>query len=47
VVEGSPFAISSTSVRRRVAAGLPVRHLVSPAVEAYITEKELYRKPDA
>jgi nicotinate-nucleotide adenylyltransferase len=35
--------ISSTSVRRRVAAGLPVRYLVPEAVAAYIDREGLYR----
>lgn len=42
LVEGNPFAISATGVRRRVAAGLPLRHLVPRAVEDYIREHGLY-----
>ncbi|MDO5623201.1 MAG: nicotinate (nicotinamide) nucleotide adenylyltransferase [Pseudomonadota bacterium] len=36
---------SATEVRRRVAEGLPVNHLVSPAVAGYIEEHHLYRAP--
>lgn len=42
-VTGNPFAISSTGVRKRVAAGKSIRHLVSREVEAYILERGLYR----
>ncbi len=35
--------VSSTQIRRRLAAGLPVDELVPPAVAAYIRERELYR----
>ena len=35
--------ISSTDIRARVAAGLPIAHLVSPAVASYIDQQALYR----
>lgn len=35
--------VSSSDVRRRVAAGRPIRHLVPDAVVALITERSLYR----
>jgi nicotinate-nucleotide adenylyltransferase len=34
--------ISATSIRRRVADGLPIRYLVPPAVEDFIFEQGLY-----
>jgi nicotinic acid mononucleotide adenylyltransferase len=37
--------ISSTRVRRRLSAGLPVRQLVPVAVEHYIREHNLYTNP--
>ncbi|HOB65864.1 nicotinate-nucleotide adenylyltransferase [Ottowia sp.] len=38
-------AHSATEVRRRVAAGLPIDHLVPPAVAGYIAEHHLYQEP--
>ena len=37
-----PLPHSATEVRRRVAAGLPIDHLVAPAVAGYIAEHHLY-----
>ena len=37
------FDISSTEVRQRVAQGLPISHLVSPAVAQLISERDYYR----
>jgi nicotinate-nucleotide adenylyltransferase len=39
--------ISSTDIRRRVACGEPVDHLVTPAVARYIARHHLYRKDAA
>jgi nicotinate-nucleotide adenylyltransferase len=36
--------VSSTAIRARVAAGLPIRYLVPPAVEAFIHEQRLYAR---
>jgi nicotinate-nucleotide adenylyltransferase len=41
-LKGRPLDISSTGVRRLVAAGSPVSDLVPPAVEAYIKEQRIY-----
>ncbi len=38
---------SATEVRRRVAAGLPIGHLVPAAVAGYIAEHHLYQNPAA
>ncbi len=38
--------ISSTRIRRLIAAGRPVRHLVPAAVEDYIANHGLYRGPE-
>lgn len=43
LVEGNPFAISSSAIRARVAKGLAIRHLVPALVEATIVERGLYR----
>ena len=37
------FGHSSTEIRERVRAGLSVRYLLPPAVEAYILKEKLYR----
>ena len=42
-IETVPIANSSSDVRARVAAGLSIRYLVPPAVEAYIRDHRLYR----
>jgi nicotinate-nucleotide adenylyltransferase len=34
--------LSSTDLRRRVGAGLPIRYLVPPAVDQYIRDRSLY-----
>ena len=39
-----PINYSATDLRRRARAGLPLRYLVPPAVEAYIRERNLYRR---
>ncbi|MDQ5833377.1 MAG: nicotinate-nucleotide adenylyltransferase [Actinomycetota bacterium] len=39
--------VSSTSVRRRVAAGLPIRYLVPDRVANHIGVNDLYREPAA
>lgn len=43
VIEIPALAISSTDIRRRVRAGQPIRYLVPPEVDAYITRRGLYR----
>lgn len=45
VVPLAMLDISSTEVRRRVAAGLDIAALVPPAVARYIAEHSLYRSP--
>ena len=40
-----PLAMSATDVRRRVAAGLRIDHLVAPAVAGYIADHHLYQTP--
>ena len=37
--------VSSTDIRARLAAGAPVAGLVPLAVEAYLSEHALYRRP--
>jgi len=39
----TPLNISSTEIRRRIAAGLPFRHYVHPGVFGYIKRHGLYR----
>jgi nicotinate-nucleotide adenylyltransferase len=41
-LEVTRIDVSATAVRRRVAAGLPIRYLVPPAVEEFIFERKLY-----
>ncbi len=36
------IGISSSGIRRRIAQGLPIRYLVPPDVEKYITEQKIY-----
>jgi nicotinate-nucleotide adenylyltransferase len=43
VVEAPAVEISSTAIRRRVAAGLSIRYLVPDAVAGYIAAQGLYR----
>jgi nicotinate-nucleotide adenylyltransferase len=43
VLPGPALDISSTALRRRVAARLPIRYQTPDAVVAYIDEHELYR----
>ena len=41
-----PMAISATEIRQRVAAGLPIDHLVPAAVAGYIAHEALYRSAE-
>jgi nicotinate-nucleotide adenylyltransferase len=43
VVRMPEIGVSSTEIRRRVASGGPIRHLVPDAVVKLIDERELYR----
>ncbi|TMK69755.1 MAG: nicotinate-nicotinamide nucleotide adenylyltransferase [Actinobacteria bacterium] len=44
VVRMPEIGVSSTGIRRRVAAGAPIRHLVPDGVEELIAERGLYRE---
>ena len=44
VVRMPEIGVSSTGIRRRVAAGRPIRHLVPDEVVAFIAERGLYRE---
>jgi nicotinate-nucleotide adenylyltransferase len=43
VVKMPEIGVSSTGIRRRVAAGRPIRHLVPDAIVDFIDERGLYR----
>ena len=43
IVRMPEIGVSSTAIRRRVAAGRPIRHLVPDAVARLIAERGLYR----
>ncbi len=43
IVRMPEIGVSSTGIRRRVAAGRPIRHLVPDAVVDLISSRELYR----
>ncbi len=42
VLEAPPVGVSSSQIRARVAAGLPLRYLVPEAVEEFISQRGLY-----
>ncbi|HMO64150.1 MAG TPA: nicotinate (nicotinamide) nucleotide adenylyltransferase [Verrucomicrobiota bacterium] len=46
-LRGFPFAVSSSQVRERVRAGLPVAHLLPPGVAEVISAEGLYRVAEA
>jgi len=46
IVPVRTWEVSSTEIRRRIAAGLTIRYLVPPAVEAFIRTRGLYRTKD-
>jgi nicotinate-nucleotide adenylyltransferase len=43
----APTPVSSTDIRRRIAAGEPIHDLVPPAVERLLRERNLYTAADA
>ncbi|HET6494604.1 MAG TPA: nicotinate-nucleotide adenylyltransferase [Thermoleophilia bacterium] len=43
VIDAPLIGVSSSAVRARVAAGLPIRYLVPAAVETFVRERGLYR----
>ena len=43
IVKMPEIGVSSTGIRRRVAAGRPIRHLVPDAIVDFIDERGLYR----
>ncbi len=45
VMQVPALAISSTDIRRRVAAGEPIRYLVPEGVQTYVEKMHLYRSP--
>ena len=45
LVAAPHLSVSSTMIRDRVAAGLPLRYLVPLAVEEFVREHALYRRP--
>lgn len=47
LVTGPQLAISSSDIRERIAAGLPVRYLLPEAVRCYISRQGLYLPSDA
>ena len=42
-LQGFPFGVSSSAIRARVQAGLPVDHLAPPAVAAAVQEAKCYK----
>lgn len=42
IIRGRRFDVSSSEIRRRIAAGASIRYLVTPSVEAYIRWRGLY-----
>lgn len=44
LLDGPQLDLSSTTIRRRIATGRPVRYLVPEAVRQYITDHGLYRE---